>query len=146
MKKVAFLVVIAAAACGHKNKNDVESGGGGTVDPNATTGDSTDRSGDQIDPVKMDEVRQLLDRKRNIVSRCLSAAIDSGEAPKGTHGKITYEIKISAAGQATSVEVVKTGIESKEVQGCVKRKIEEIAFPQMSKEYETSYTFSMEAN
>jgi hypothetical protein len=145
MKKLAFVLVLAAAACGGKNKNNVESGGDGTIDPNASSGDSTDRSGEQIDPVKMDEVNQVLDRKRAIVSRCLSNAIDSGSAPKGTRGKVTLEIKISQ-GQATSVEVIKTSIESKEVQDCVKEKVRDIAFPEMKKPYETSYTYAMEAN
>jgi len=147
MKKLAIVVVLAAAACGHKSKNDVnEGGGGGTVDPNATSGDPTDRSGEQHDPQKMDEVRQLLDRKQMVASRCLSMAIEAGNAPKNAHGKITYEIKIGPDGKTTSVEVVKTSIESKDVQGCVKRKIEEIEFPTMAKEYETSYTFAMESN
>ncbi len=145
-KNVMILVLLGAAACGSKNKNSTEEGGGGSVDPNATTGDTTDRSHEQVDPVKMDEVIQLLDRKRGIVSRCLSTAIDNGEAAKTTRGKITLAISISPAGQASSVEVVKTSIESKEVQGCVKRKVEEITFPQFSKQYDTSYTYAMEAN
>jgi hypothetical protein len=147
MKHVTLLVVLAAAACGGKNKNNAdESGGGATIDPNMSSGDSTDRSGEQIDPAKMDEVNQLLDRRRNTVSRCLSQAVEAGEAPKNAHGKITLEIKIGTDGKTTSVEVVKSQIESKEVQGCVKRKVEEIAFPQMKKPFETSYTFGMETN
>ena len=94
----------------------------------------------------MEEVTRLLDRKRMIVSRCLSSAVDSGEAPKGARGKITLAISISPSGQATSVEVIKTSIESKEVQGCVKRKVEEIAFPNFPQQYDTSYTYAMEAN
>jgi hypothetical protein len=146
MTKLGLLAVLAVAACGGKNKNATEEGGGASIDPNASSGDSTDRSGEQVDPRKMDEVRSLLDRKRNIVSRCLSMAIENGNAPKNARGKIVLEIKISAAGQTTSVEVINASIESPEVQGCVKRKVEEITFPQMSKPYETSYTYAMEAN
>ena len=145
-KNLLILVVLAAAACGSKNKNDTEEGGGGSVDPNMTTGDPTDRSGEQVDPVKMDEVNQLLDRKRMIVSRCLSTAVEAGNAPKNARGKITLEIKIGPNGKTTSVEVIKASIESKEVQGCVKRKVEEISFPTLPKQYETSYTYAMEAN
>lgn len=145
LKHGLLLVVLAAAACGSKNKGDAQEGGG-TIDPNATSGDPTDRSGEQVDPVKMDEVIQLLDRKRMIVSRCLSSAIETGAAPKGSRGKITLAISIAPSGQAASVEVIKTSIESKEVQGCVKRKVEEITFPQFPKQYDTSYTYAMEAN
>lgn len=142
-----LLVVLAAAACGSKNKNNAEEGGGGaTIDPNATTGDTTDRSGEQVDPVKMDEVNQLLDRKRQIMSRCLSMAVEAGDAPKNARGKITLAIKIGADGKATSVEVIKASIESKQVHGCVIRKVEEITFPQMGKPFETSYTYAMETN
>lgn len=146
MKNLAVFVLLAAAACGGKNKTDAEEGGGATIDPNATSGDSTDRSDEQLDPVKMEEVNHLLDRKRMIVSRCLSNAIDSGEAPKGTRGKITLAISIAPSGQASSVEVVKTSIESQAVQGCVKEKVQAITFPQFKRQFDTSYTYAMEAN
>ena len=142
--KKLLLLVVLAAACGHKNKNDAEEGG--SIDPNATTGDPTDRSGNMVPPEKMDEVNQLLQRKQMIVSRCLANAVEAGEAPKGTHGKITYEISIGTDGRTTKVEVIKSSIEAKSVQGCVKRHIEEIQFPTMPKQYDTSWTYAMEAN
>ena len=144
--KLAVFVLVAAAACGGKNKTDTEEGGDPMIDPNATTGDPTDRSDEQLDPVKMDEVVRLLDRKRMIVSRCLSSAIDSGEAPKGARGKITLAISIAPSGKASSVEVVKTSFESQAVQGCVKEKVQDITFPQFKRQYDTSYTYAMEAN
>jgi hypothetical protein len=145
LKNLGLTIVLVAAACGGNNKNNAEEGGP-TIDTQATTGDPTDRSGSMVPPEKMEEVQNALLRKNAIVSRCLAQAVDAGEAPKGTHGKITLEIKISPGGQATSVEVVKTSIESKEVQGCVKKHVEEVAFPTLPKEYETSYTYAMEAN
>lgn len=147
MKKCALvLVVLAAAACGAKSRNDVEEGGGATIDPTATSGDTTDRSGGMADPVKMDEVNQLLARKRMIVSRCLSQAVESGAAPKNTRGKITLAIRIDPDGSVSSVEVVTSSISSVEVQGCVKRKVEEIRFPTFPKPFDTSYTYAMETN
>ena len=146
MKNLLLLVVLAAAACGSKNKNDTEEGGGGSIDPNHTTGDPTDRSGEQVDPVKMDEVNQLLGRKRQIMSRCLSTAVEAGNSPKNARGKVTVGIKIGADGKVTGVEIIKASIESKEVHGCVIRKIEEMTFPQMGQPFETSYTYAMETN
>lgn len=142
--KLLLLVVLATAACGNKNKNDAEEGG--TIDTSYTSGDPTDRSGGMVPPEKMEEVTAALNRKSQIMSRCLSAAIESGDAPKNSRGKITLELSISPAGSATKVEVIKSSIESKEVQGCVKRKVEEISFPQLPKQYETSHTYAMEAN
>jgi hypothetical protein len=149
MMKTSLLVVVlaAAAACGGKNKNQVEeSGGGATIDPNATTADTTDRSGMMVGPEKMDQVNRALARKQMIVSRCLSEAVEAGEAPKNSHGKVTLEIVISPQGQATTVKVVKSTIEAQTVQDCVKDKVQDIAFPELPKQIETSYTYAMEAN
>lgn len=146
MKNLLFLAVLALAACGGKNKNDANEGGGATIDTQATSGDPTDRSGSMVPPEKMEEVNSALLRKNNIISRCLSAAVETGSVPKGTHGKVTVELSISTSGQATKVDVIKSSIDSKEVQGCVKRHVEEIAFPTLPSQYETSYTYAMEAN
>jgi hypothetical protein len=146
MTNKVLLLVVLAAACGSKNKNDAEEGGGATIDTQATTGDPTDRSGEMVSPEKMDEVNSLLSRKQMIISRCLSTAVEAGEAPKGSRGKIVLAISISPAGKASSVEVVKTSFTAKSVEGCVKRHVEEITFPTMPKQYDTSFTYAMEAN
>lgn len=146
MNALIVVASLAAAACGSKNKNDTNEGGGATIDTNATSGDPTDRSGSMVPPEKMEEVNSALLRKNAIISRCLSTAVENGTVPKGTHGKVTVELSISPAGQATKVDVIKSSIESKEVQGCVIKHVQEIAFPQLPKDYETSYTYAMEAN
>jgi hypothetical protein len=147
MTNTVVLALLLAAACGGKNKNKVEdSSGGAVIDPSASSGDSTDRSGAMADPVKMDEVNQLLGRKRAIVSRCLSQAVERGEAPKNARGKITLAISITPSGRTRSVEVIKSSIDSIDVQGCVKRKVEDIQFPTFPQQYDTSYTYAMETN
>ena len=145
MKKMLLLVVLAAA-CGGKNKNDANEGGGGTIDTQATTGDPTDHSGNMVPPEKMEEVNALLGRKQMIISRCLSTAVEAGEAPKGAKAKVTLEISIAPSGQVTKAEVVKASLDVKSVQECVKSHVREIAFPTLPKQYETSYTYAMEAN
>ena len=144
MKKLLFLVVLAAA-CGGKNKNDAEEGGG-TIDTQATTGDPTDHSGNMVAPETMDEIVQLLNRKQMIVSRCLSTAVEAGEAPKGAKAKITLEISIAMNGSVTKAEVIKASLNAQSVTECVKKHVREITFPEMPKQYETSYTYAMEAN
>jgi hypothetical protein len=145
MTNKVLLLVVLAAACGSKNKNNAEEGGA-TIDTQATSGDPTDRSGEMVSAEKMDEVNSLLSRKQMIISRCLSTAVEAGEAPKGSRGKIVLAISISTGGKATSVEVVKTSFTAKSVEGCVKRHVEEITFPTMPKQYDTSFTYAMEAN
>jgi hypothetical protein len=134
------------AACGGKQKNDVDDSGSPLIDTSYSSGDSTDRSGMVVNQDKMDEINRLLDRRRNLVSRCLAMAIENGDAPKSARAKITLAISISPAGKATSVEVIKTSLDVPSVKGCVKRKVEEIAFPTLPKQYDTSYTYAMEAN
>ena len=145
MTNKVLLLVVLAAACGGKNKNNAEEGGA-TIDTQATTGDPTDHSGNMVAPETMDEINQLLSRKQMIVSRCLSTAVEAGEAPKGTHAKITLSIRISPSGHADQVEVLKSTLDNKSVQGCVKHHVEEITFPTLPKVYDTSHTYSMEAN
>jgi hypothetical protein len=147
MRKSVMVLVVLAAACGGKKHGDTAEGGGGpTIDTHADSGDPTDHSGNMIPPEKMDEVNNALKRKQMIISRCLADAVETKEVPKATHGKITLELTISPDGHATNVKVVKSSIDSQVVQGCVKRHVEEIGFPQIPRQYETSYTYSMEAN
>ena len=49
-------------------------------------------------------------------------------------------------GQVTTAEVIKASLDVKSVQECVKGHVREITFPTLPKQYETSYTYAMEAN
>lgn len=145
MTNKLLLLVVLATACGGKHKNDTNEGGA-TIDTQATTGDPTDHSANMVSPETMDQINQLLGRKQMIVSRCLSTAVEAGEAPKGVHAKIALAISISPAGKADKVDVIKSSIDVKSVQECVKHHVEEIAFPTLPKQYDTSFTYAMEAN
>jgi hypothetical protein len=145
MSKTLFVVVVALCACGGGKKKEDTTSGGITIDPNATSGDTTDRSGSMIPPEKMDEITRLLDRKRPTVSRCLTMVVDNQELPKGSRGKMTLAIKISTAGKASSVTVVKSSLESKKLEECVIGKVNEIDFPQIPSTYETTYAYAFEA-
>ncbi|HEY5922179.1 MAG TPA: AgmX/PglI C-terminal domain-containing protein [Kofleriaceae bacterium] len=144
MKKLLVLVVLAAAACGGKNKDAEE--GGATIDTQATTGDPTDRSGEQVGPEKMDEINNLLGRKQMIISRCLSVAVEAGEAPKGVKAKVTVALSIAPSGSVSKVDVIKSTIDLQSVQSCVKGHVQAITFPNVPKTYDTSFTYAMEAN
>ncbi len=141
MKKIVLLAAVMIA-CGGKKQSDTT--------PESNMADTTppphDSSGDMVDPQKMEEVRHDLDRKQMIVSHCLATAMEAGEVKKGTHGRVTLEIAISASGHADNVKIIRTDIEAKSVTDCVIKHVEDIAFPEMNKQYETSYTYAMEAN
>jgi hypothetical protein len=144
MSKIVVML-IALTACGGGKKKEDTTGGGITIDPNATSGDNTDRSGSMIPPEKMDEITRLLDRKRPTVSRCLTMVVDNQELPKGSRGKMTLGIKIAPNGKASSVTVIKSSLESKKLEECVIGKVNEIDFPQIPSTYETTYAYAFEA-
>jgi len=136
------LLLAALVACGGHKKADTTP----VPDNNEPTHTATDSGDSMIPPEKMDEVTQDLKRKNMIVSRCLATAMENGEVKKGTHGHITFEIKIGTDGHTTSVKVQKSDIDAQSVIGCATRHVEDIGFPTLPKPYETSYTFAMEAN
>ena len=140
MKNPVLVAVLFVIACGNK----------GPVTPNnpgPIEGDHVEmhNDGNMIPPEKMEEVTKDLDRTRQIVSRCLSTAVDNKELPKNSHGKVTLEIVISTAGKAETVKVVNATLESKSLSDCVIEHVKEIQFPELPKQYETSYTYAFEA-
>jgi len=145
MRHVLFAVLVVAACGGKQQTEDTEPTGPSVVGQQ-DTGDSTDRSGNMISPDKMDEVNQDLGRRRDLVSRCLASAMEAKEVPRGTHGRITFEIVIDTSGHASSVKVDKTDIQNQGVVDCATKRVQDTAFPELPKQYETSYTFAMEAN
>jgi hypothetical protein len=145
MRATLFAIVIAMTACGGGKKNEDTTGSGVTIDPNATSGDPTDRSGKMIPDEKVVEIHRLLDRKRPTVSRCLTMVVDNQELPKGSKGKMTLSIRIAQQGQADKIEVIKSSLESKSLESCVIGKVKEIEFPQIPSPYETTYSYAFEA-
>ena len=144
MRATLFAVVIAIG-CGGGGKKSSEESTTPTIDPNATSGDTTDRSASMIPMEKMDEINRLLDRKRPTVSRCLTMVVDNQELPKGSRGKMTLGITISPAGKATKVDVIKDSLDSKKLEECVIGKVQEIEFPQIPSTYQTTYAYAFEA-
>jgi hypothetical protein len=132
---------VALGSCGGKQTADTAPTGG-TAGNGAS---SAQASADFVPPEKMDEINRSLDRKRNIVSRCLAIAVDNKELPRNSSGKITLEIVIAPTGKAASVKVVRATLESKMLSDCVIHHVQDIQFPELPKPYETSYTYGFEA-
>jgi hypothetical protein len=141
LSRFGLLAAALAAGCGGKGGGDTTrglvSGTGNATSPLA--------DGGMVSPETMDAINRSLDRKRQIVSRCLAIAVDNKEVPRNSSGKITLEIVISPSGKAESVTVVRATIESKALNDCVIHHVRGIQFPELSKPYETSYTYGFEA-
>jgi hypothetical protein len=136
----ALAAAALATGCGGGAKPaETAPSGGGASEAEPAAG------GDMVPPDKVEEVRKALQRKRAIVSRCLAIAIDNKELPKNSAGKVTLEIVIAPTGRASSVKIVRATVESKMLSDCVIGHVQEIQFPELPRQFETSFTYGFEA-
>jgi hypothetical protein len=144
--KILCAAVLVIAACGGKQKTN--GGPGPDVDEHGEHAETPpDQSATMIPPEKMDEITQALKRKAMIISRCLATAMENKEVPRGAHGRVTLELVVEPSGSAGDVKVVKSDFHSAPgIEDCVVKHVKDIAFPQIPKRYETSFTYPMEAN
>ena len=143
MTRLAIGVCAAACltACGGGKHGSTAPSNDGAAASRGGAGDGEA----MVSPDAMDEIQRLFRRKGTAVSRCLSLAIDGGELPKASRGKITLGLTIAPNGHAGDVKVLKASLESKLLSECVIHKVEEIQFPELPKPYETTYTYAFEA-
>lgn len=142
MRSLVCAALAAALGCGGGKPS------GGTAPTtgaaNAGGGEASAGGGEMIPPDTIDEINRDLARKNPVVSRCLATAVESRELPKNSSGKITLEIVITS-GKAETVKIVRATLESKMLNDCVIRRVQEIEFPQLPRPFETSYTYGFEA-
>ena len=136
-----LLIAGLVLGCGGKRGDTTPAGGGGDGPAAARGGDG----GVMVPPEKMDEVSRALQRKQPIMSRCLALAVDAGELPKSSRGKVTLEIVVSPLGRPDSIKIVRATLESKSLDQCILAHVNEIQFPELPRSYETSFTYAFEA-
>lgn len=138
--------VLFGLGCGGGQRADTTPpGGGGGGEAQAGPAGQGGDGGGAVPSDQIDEINRQLSRKREVMSRCLSSAVDNKELPKNARGKVTVEIVISPSGTADSVKIVRANLESKVLDDCIIGHIKEIAFPQLPRSFETSYTYGFEA-
>jgi len=140
-----LLIAGLVLGCGGKHGDTTPAGAGGDGQATARQGGEGGEGGGMVPPEKMDEVNRALEHKQPIMSHCLALAVDAGELPKNSRGKVTLEIVISPAGRADSVKVVRTTLPSRSLDDCIIGHVKEIQFPELPKPYETSFTYAFEA-
>jgi hypothetical protein len=137
---VSASLAISLVACGGGSKPSGE-----TTPSTAEAEPADSNNGTVVTSETMDEIRRALDRKRNVVARCLTPAIDAGELPKNARGRMTLELVITSSGKAIDVKVIKTSLDSKTVADCVIARVGEIEFPSVAEPLPWSYTYGFEA-
>ena len=145
--KLTLVVMLAVAACGgHKAQpTDPSSSGGGDDSGGGQTANPCGDNG-MCPPEMLDRIKETLDSKRLTVSRCLSDAVIAGNADKNARGQVTVDFVITPAGKATNVKVGSSTVKSKAVDECVVGKVEAMAFPEVPKNLDWSYTYAFESN
>jgi hypothetical protein len=132
--------------CGGSPRADTTpAAGAGGGEAQAGPAGGAGASGEVVPPDKIDEINRQLSRKRAVMSRCLAIAVDNKELPRNSQGKVTVEIVIAPSGTAGSVHIVRASLQSKMLDDCIIGHIKEIAFPQLPRSFETSYTYAFEA-
>ena len=143
VKNMVVAAAVLLAACGGKKESNEPKMNDGTL--GGPHQDAPDQSGRMVSPEKMDEITRLLQRKGNIISKCLSRAVDNKELPKNSRGKITLDIVISPAGKADTVKIIKASLDSASLHDCVIGHVKEIQFPELPTTFPTSHTYAFEA-
>jgi len=138
---VMAAAVLAVLACGGASKRSETM----PDDDDGETEVEGDVDDGMVAPERMDEIKSELDRKRSIVARCLTEAIDAKQAPRNARGRVTVEFVISPAGKAQNIKVVESSLESQMVQDCVMGHVRNIEFGALPKPLDWSYTYNFEA-
>ncbi len=146
MRNIVMVSLVLFAACG---------GGGGSKKEETTPEGDDDTSVDDgggeedemIPPERMDEITRALERKQNTAgTRCLERAIDNGELKKNARGSIQFNFVITAAGQATDLDVVKNSFEESPMfLECMTELMHSIEFGSLPRDLPWSYKFKYEA-
>jgi hypothetical protein len=141
---IAIAVAGLGACGGHKSQPVEATGGGGDETGGGMTQPCSDNG--MCPPETLDRIKELLDSKRITMSRCLSDAADAGKVGKNAKGKVTVEFVISTSGKPKDVKIGSSSVNSKVVEDCVVGKVEAMAFPEVPKDLDWSYTYGFEAN
>ncbi len=145
---VAMTIGAMAIGCGGHKSQPTEPTGGGQDSDQSGGGMSANPCGDNgmCPPETLDRIKEVLDSKRLTVSRCLSDAVIAGQADKNARGQVTVDFVITPDGKATNVKVGSSTVKSKAVDDCVVGKVEAMAFPEVPKNLDWSYTYAFESN
>jgi hypothetical protein len=144
MMTMAAAGLLAAGACGGKGKSE-DTGPDEVSEDDGMTEDPCAGGDDMCPPEKLEAIQNELNRKRATATRCLTDAVDAGEADKNAHGKVVVEFVIQKSGQAKDIEIVKSSIKSQVLESCIVDLVSKIGFPDIPKDLEWSYTFAFEA-
>ena len=132
---VAFAVAFVAAACGGSD-------GPGAEEP-APPSEESDRVA-MVPEHRWVEIQHLFDRRRAMVSRCFSTAIDAGELTDDDRGYVTIMLQIDEQGRAQNARVEESTLDSQHLHGCILDHVRKWEFGSLPRTIEYSYSYQFE--
>ncbi len=139
MAVVALGSVLALGACGGGGSRPAAS------EPTDETGEAAKRpDGPGVDPEVFDELTRTFNKKRGLVARCYSSAVESGKLDKKAKGRISVQVSITADGTPKGVKATQDTLRSPEVTSCVTDMIATWQLPEPGDTCEFSFSYDFE--
>lgn len=134
-----MLLGASLAACGGKSE--------GPAQPAAPSGEEPEESGDSklISDEDLEAVTLYFDRKRTVVSRCFTDAMDAGEAGDAKELFLTVTVKVHPGGKATNVRFSDATVRSESIETCVREHIEKWTLPEVKQAFDYSHRYGFNA-
>jgi hypothetical protein len=132
----AVAVAAAVAACGGKD-------GGGAREP-AAAADEPYEPDVMIPEHRWVEIEHLFERRRPIISRCFSQAIDAGELSDDDTGYLTIGLTITEEGRAVDLEISESTLDSKHLHDCALTRVSEWDFGPLPRSTPYSFSYQLE--
>lgn len=135
-----MLLGASLAACGGKSE--------GPAQPAAPSGEETEGEGEGsklISDQDLEAVTTYFERKRTVVSRCFTDAMDEGEAGDAKELFLTVTVKVHPGGKATNVRFSDATVRSESIETCVREHIEKWALPEVKQAFDYSHRYGFNA-
>ena len=139
---VATLLLGASlAACGGKSQgpsqpapsNEGEAEGEGETDSKL------------IPDEDLEAITLYFDRKRTVVSRCFTDAMDANETGDAKELYLTVTVKVRPGGKATNVRFSDATVRSDSIESCVRDHIEKWTLPEVKQAFDYSHRYGFNA-
>ena len=131
-----FLVAVLSPGCGGSKKTTEQPTGGDTeIEPQGE--DDT-----LIPPEKLDAIKSFFDRKRKVVTRCFTEAVQAGELGKNAEGYVTVKMTILASGELKNVAIADASLDSARLHECLVAYVQGWTVTDLPKSLDYTYTFA----
>jgi len=98
-------------------------------------------SGAAADPAAYAAVSDFFTKKRPFVSQCYGDAITNRELKEDAKGRIRLALRVQPSGKAENVRVVETTLNSKPVEDCVVKLVQNWTLPAPDRPLDFLYTY-----